>query len=265
MYASQDGSLYAENTQTVANALSHKHTITGTIPDLEAGAITLIDFLTSFLVVAGDEILAFSSEFPNGLKDIAGTVVDNLDGTWTVPFTAVLTVIPTTVHRDLTATTAPIVATQSEQVAERIVTATETLTFVSATDIEFVGTSSRAGMLEVGDTINISDGVTPTPVVLTSMVETGTAAPYTYTCGYATAIVATINAYIPPRTVTQANISISRKNAPLASGGNEFTIVTGTLVNDGTKVWNAIGRSITANIGWTIDEPFTMDYTEKIV
>jgi len=264
MYASINDSTYVEQTQTVVDALSHEHTMMATLPNLEAGSITITDFLTSFLVVTADPILVFNSEYPDGILDIAGIVVDNLDGTWTVPFTEVFTVAPTSVHMYPDLTNLPVVSVQAETTIDRLVMLPETLVFTSALATQFVGTSPRAGMLAIGDTITITDGITPTDVVLTAVVETGTIPAITYTCTYVTAIIATADATIPDRSIAIPALSRVRNGKSVAQGGTDVTITYANTVNPGTITWNEIARKIVSPINWTITEPFIMDYTEEI-
>lgn len=260
MYASIENSTYVENTVTVNGALSHKHTMNATLPNLEAGSITTADFLTSFLVVDGDPILVFGAENVNGIEDVAGTVVDNLDGTWTVPFTATFISAPTSVHMLPALSDVPSLEVQAEVDDARIIMIEETLVFVSATDVQMVASTERSGMLSIGDTITISDGITPTDVVLTSISEAGTIPAITLTMGYATSIIATSNATVAPRATEVTAISMLRANTP----STDVVIKYANTVNVG-QTWNRIARKIVSHINWTITEPLTMDYTEEIV
>ncbi|RKX87228.1 MAG: hypothetical protein DRP58_03240 [Spirochaetes bacterium] len=267
MYASIDNSTYIESPVTVADALTHEHTMTVSLPDLGIQSPSTIDFITSFAVVDGDPILVFSSEFPDGLQDVAGVVVDNLDGTWTVPFTAVLTQVPTFVYDNPSWSGYPDVDVQGTDAVTRIIHSTETLTYVSATDIQFVGTSARAGMLRVGDTIAsvYNDTVEDVPVTLTltGVTEAGVEPSVTYTCDFA----------ITPYALNAVNATIAARSSlvPLAqvtgstTGGNVTKVMNfSTTVTPGGEIWNFLSRRIVSPRGWNIIEPFVMDYTEEI-
>ncbi len=265
MYASINDSTYVEQTQTVVEALSHKHKMYATLPDLEAGSISTVSFMTSFLVVIDEPLLVFEPDNPTGVTDTADTVTDNLDGTWTVGFTIdKFLSVPTAVYRNPDLAGMPALSVQANDDVNRIVMMDETLVFVSATDVQFVGTSARAGMLAIGDEITITDGVTPTPVILTSVTESGTEPAINYTCDYATALVATGDTLILSRALPVPALSSVRTNGTVAENGADVIIQYATTVNGG-ELWNFISRKFIASLGFTISEPFIMDYTENIV
>ncbi len=270
MYASLNNSIYREQpfTQAGTELLTYKTTLHGSLPDLQPSYISLTEITASYLLTEGERILLFSpTEFPNGAEEIVGVVVDNLNGTWTAQLTSVYTEIPTSAYDyPLNLDSYPQITSQEEIDANRLIFQDQVLTYVSGTDVEFVGTNMRGGMLEVGDTIEVTyndtvDDITES-VTITSVTETG-AGPTTYTCGFDALPydVEPDDGTIPNRSHTNTVDDAVRSGDPTLPG---YTIYYDEQLNPMNSVtWMIVQRQITSPINWTITEPMVLDYSTK--
>ena len=269
MYASLNNSIYREIpfTDSVEEILSYKTTIHGSFPDLRFSYISLIEMTVPYIVTTGERVLIFSTEFPNGAEEIIGTVVDNLNGTWTAQFTGVYTVIPSVVYDyPIALGSYPVLETQAAEGESRLLFNDETLTYVSGTVTEFVGTSLLPGLLKVGDemtityndtTEDLTDVVTLTNV---SMSGTGT---YTYTCTFDEIDYDAIGGLVLDRSHVNVVSDAVRSGDPTLPG---YTVTYEEQLSptDVDNPWNLLQRQITSPINWTITEPMTLDYSSKI-
>jgi len=265
MIATKTPSTYIENTLELSTTmLAHRTTLKGSLPNLNAGTITNINFLTSNPnMIVGSGLLLITPAHSEGFQTPVTVVVDNLDGTWTVSYVDMLTDIPTAVFSSPTVMAEfPQLVTSQNADVNRVFTADRTLAFVSAIATEFVGTSEFEGMLAIGDSILIDDGVVvdPVPVVLTAVVESGTVPSVTYTCTYVAAIIATLDATVLGRGALNAVVDVYRDSPSNQDVTIEYanqTALTGT--------WSAVSRKLTAEQDWVIVEPLTLTYSEEIV
>ena len=259
MIAAIPNSTYVENEIPITgpDVYSAVSSVDVTMPDMNVTNGSTLGFTTTHPTLIDEAILIYNDEYPNGLETFALDAVEGT-GTWyvTIPLDVVLTF---SITKATWIGAYPVITIQGTNSVDRLMPFAETLTFVSATDIEFVGTNNRAGLLKVGDTIAISDGTTPTAVVLTAVVESGSA-PVTYTCTYAAAIVATVNATIPQRSVTAGQVVSRSGDTAKVTTSIEYN----PSPNDLVPTWTFLQRKIVSPEGVEITEPLTLDYSQGI-
>jgi len=261
MKATKTLSTYTETNVPVVAALSHRHTMVAQLPDFEATSISLTAFTTTTEILTGDDIIVDTDGVED--KDTVLAATDNGDGTFTGTFADTeRTETPTRVLGGVTSDSVPILLVQGSDTEDRIMPFAQTLTFVSATLTEYVGSGEITNIVRVGDTISISDGVTPEDAVILTVVESGTAPAITYTITYeiAATITATEDVVVEGRASAVDTNVVSREE-----GSIDVTIEYVTSYNLTDVDWNFISRTIQAKAGWVIAEPFTMYYTENIV
>lgn len=125
----------------------------------------------------------------------------------------------------------------------------EVLTKVSSTLSQFVGTSGKTGLLATGDSVRL-DG---TDVVSTSVVESGTASPYTYTIDFAT------QASAPTTCEIMSRDTVMTKKSEVFDG-TKFNVT----YNDENKQGRAMNRKIEVqNVGTTVNPPLQTTLYKK--
>ena len=267
MYASLNNSIYREIpfTDSVEEILSYKTTIHGSLPDLRFSYISLIEMTVPYIVTTGERVLIFSTEFPNGAEEIIGTVVDNGNSTWTAQFTGVYTVIPDVVYDyPIALGSYPVLETQTAEGESRLLFEDTSLTYVSATTTEFVGTSLLPGLLKIGDDMTVLVAAVEEVVTLTDVTMSGSGT-YTYTCTFsaASATLDASNAVILDRSHVNTVSDAVRSGDPTLPGYT-LTYEEQLSPTDVNNPWLLLQRQITSPINWTITEPMTLDYSAKI-
>jgi hypothetical protein len=142
----------------------------------------------------------------------------------------------------------PTVSIHLEEDANRILLKDEDLTRVSSTTTEFVGTSSRTGLIQTGDSVVLDSTTT---VTLTNVTETASGSNRQYTCTFATQSSA-------PTTLT-----IQDRSTPLVLDTESFDNVNDEFdltFRDVSKRARAVAYKIVADDDVNIKEPLQTQF-----
>tara|TARA_R100001460_G_scaffold107311_1_gene155876 strand:- start:259 stop:1521 length:1263 start_codon:yes stop_codon:yes gene_type:complete len=142
----------------------------------------------------------------------------------------------------------PTVSIHLEEDANRILLKDEDLTKVSSTTTEFVGTSSRTGLIKTGDSVVLDSTTT---VTLTNVAETASGGNRQYTCTFATQSSA-------PTTLT-----IQDRSTPLVLDTESFDNINDEFdltFRDVSKRARAVAYKIVADNNVDIKEPLQTQF-----